>query len=64
MFWNTTRQLNAPERAPQVGVRLPIFNFKSSKFPISINFTNPLRTIIYPQMFPKLTHKFKKQPKT
>ena len=33
-FWNTTRQLNAPERAPQVGeqlfgVRLPILNFKS-----------------------------------
>jgi len=32
-LWNTTRQLNAPERAPQVGgqlfdVRLPIFNSK------------------------------------
>ena len=32
-FWNTSRQLNTPERAPQVGgqlfgVRLPIFNFK------------------------------------
>lgn len=33
MFWNTTRLLIAPERAPQVGeqlfgVHLPIFNFK------------------------------------
>ena len=34
LFWNTTRQLNAPERAAQVtggqlfGVRLPIFNLK------------------------------------
>ena len=42
-IWYTTRQLNAPERAPQVdgqlvGVRLPIFNFKSSKFPIAIDF--------------------------
>ena len=32
-FWNTTRQLNGPERAPEVdgqlfGVSLPIFNFK------------------------------------
>ena len=32
-LWNTTRQLNAPERAPQgggqlFGVRLSIFNFK------------------------------------
>ena len=32
-FWNTTRQLIAPERAPQVGwqlfsAHLPIFNFK------------------------------------
>ena len=31
--WNSTRQLNAPEMAPQVGgqlfgVRIPIFNFK------------------------------------
>ena len=33
LFWNTTRQLNAPEREPQVGgtlfgVCLPIFNIK------------------------------------
>ena len=32
-LWSTTRQLNAPERAPQVGgqlfgLRLPIFNAK------------------------------------
>ena len=30
-------------------------NIKSSKFPISINFTNPLRKTIYSQIYPKIT---------
>ena len=63
MFWNTTRKLNAPERAPHVGGQLvgvhpPIFNLKSSKILIFMNFTNPLR------IYPKICKKFKKQPKT
>jgi len=58
-----------PKMAPQVdgqlfGVRLPIFNFKSSKFSISINFTNPLRKTFYIQIYPKITKKFTKQPRT
>jgi len=54
---------------PQVGWQLfgvqpPIFNFKttpkgkSSKFPISINFTNALRKYL------KIAKKFTKRPKT
>ena len=50
----------------QVGVRLPIFNFrlKSSKFPISISFTNPLRKTIYHHLYLKLKHQKKFTLKT
>jgi len=39
-------------------------NIKSSKFPISINFTYPLRKPIYPQIYPKITKKFAQKSKT
>ena len=38
-------------------------NIKSSKFPISINFANPLRKTPYPLISPKITKNFTKQPK-
>ena len=66
-----------PERRPHVdghlfGVRLLIFivkflfknSIKSSKFPFSMNFTNPLRRTISPQIYPKITKTFSKQPET
>ena len=77
MLWNTTRQLPDPTMAPHAGgqlfgVYLPLFNFifqfkkitKSSKFHISINFTNPLRKTIYLRIYLKITRKFTKRPKT
>ena len=58
-FWNTTRQLIALVRTPQVGGNCLVYVYqlkmlkqqiKSSKFPISINLfiTDPLSKTIYP----------------
>ena len=68
------QRVDCPRKGTQVGgqlfgVRLPIFNFrlKSSKFPISISFTNPLRKTIYHHLYLKLKHQKNlhwKQPKT
>ena len=38
-------------------------NIKSSEFPISLNFTYPLRKTIYPQIYPKITKQLTKSPK-
>ena len=37
---------------------------KSFKFPIFINFTNPLKNTIYPQIYQKINKMFTKPPKT
>ena len=37
---------------------------QTTKFPISINFTNSLGKTIYPKIYPKITKKFTKQPET
>ena len=44
--------------------RLPKNNIKSTKSPISINFTYPLRKPIYPQIYQKITKKFTQKSET
>jgi len=55
-FWNTTRQFNSPERAPQVGGQHQIF-----KIPISKSFALFEKNYLSPNI-PRIYQKSTKQP--